>query len=184
MRAPSGFSSPNSARALVVVGEELAFGDAHAQGVDEMRADAIERDAAGARQVLDVGVALDQRVDEAHVGRMLEREGVVDRQRARGVDGAERTAVRHHSARCDADEVGAELRELVDDELMEALADAGEQDHRGDADGDAERGEGRAHAVRGQRQQGEADEVVESHRRLIVATGPARGRGGRRAAPA
>ena len=46
-------------------------------------------------------------------------------------------------ARRDADEVGAELRELGDHELPHALADRGEQHHGRDADGDAERGEQR-----------------------------------------
>jgi len=63
---------------------------------------------------------------------------------------ARRHAPRQHSvgrhqcrrlARRDLDDIGAELRELGQHEAMHALADAGEQDHRGDADGDAEQGQ-------------------------------------------
>ena len=37
-----------------------------------------------------------------------------------------------------ADQIGAELGELGEHETVDALADRREQDHRGDADGDAE----------------------------------------------
>ena len=59
-------------------------------------------------------------------------------------------------ARVDREEVGAELGELAEDVVARALADRGEQDHRGDADGDAEHREHRAQPVarRGRRARG------------------------------
>ena len=67
-----------------------------------------------------------------------------------------RAAARRRAPGRDADDVGAELRELAEHEAVDALADGGQQDHRGDAHRDAEQREKAAQALRGDRAPGEA----------------------------
>ena len=71
----------------------------------------------------------------------------------------------------DGDDVGAELGEFGQHKTVDAVADRGEQDHRGDADADAERGQKGAQAVGGERVQGEAEGVGEAHLPLSAMTG-------------
>jgi hypothetical protein len=76
-------------------------------------------------------------------GRRAQRARVVERQRAhRGRNAGRRGPGGLGLARRDADDVGAELGELGEHEAVDALADRGQQDHRGDADGDAEQRSG------------------------------------------
>ena len=87
------------------------------------------------------------------------------RERPHGVHRAQRRAVRLGAPRGDGDDVGAELGEFGDHETVQPLADGSEQDHRGDAHRDAERGEHRAQAMRPERGIGKSDEVGEEHDR-------------------
>jgi len=70
--------------------------------------------------------------------------------------------------------VGAELGELGQDEPMNAVADRGEQDHRGNAHCDAGGGQEGAQPVRGEGVQGEAQGVDEAHLPLSARTGSSR----------
>ena len=63
--------------------------------------------------------------------------------------------------RLDADQVGAELAELGQHELVQAFADGGQQDHRRNTDGDAQAGEEAAQPVGDEAGGGEADQVGE-----------------------
>ncbi len=153
------------ARLAQVVGRQvLPARDPHAERLGEVRAGAVERDAPAPAGVLDLGVALHDRVGQLHVPRAPERERILDAQGAHRVDRAERHAAGGHAPGRDRDQVGAELRELGDDEAVQALADRREQDHGGDADRDAERRERGAQPVRTERRQDEAHEVVGPHR--------------------
>jgi hypothetical protein len=70
------------------------------------------------------------------------------------------------ASRADADDIGAELGEFRDHEAVQALADGGEQDDGGDANGDAERGKRRAQPLRPEGNVGEADEIGVAHDHL------------------
>jgi hypothetical protein len=82
----------------------------------------------------------------------------------------------------DADDIGAELAELAEHEAMDALADRGEQDHRRDADGDAEQGQEAAQALGGDGSGGELEGVDGKH--VSASSRPAPDRVGRRGGPA
>jgi hypothetical protein len=99
----------------------------------------------------DLGVAPDVRRHADDVRQAGERARVVERQRpcellGRPGEGAPPVLV---LPGVDADDVGAELAELAEHEAVHAFADRGEQDHRRDADGDAEQGQEAAQAVGG-----------------------------------
>ena len=164
LRHPGAEHREGARRARVVVRQELAARRAHAERAREVRAGAVERDAPALAGVLDLGVALHQRIGHLHVAHPGEREGVVDRQRAHRVHGAERGAVRRDAPGRHGHQVGAELGELGDHEAVQSLADGGEQDHRRDADRDAERGERGAQPVRAERGEGESGEIGGTHR--------------------
>ena len=197
MRLPSGLSLAEQfarhlraehgegARAVRIVrGQKFAAGHAHLQRARKIGAHAVERDAAALALVHDFGVALHHRIGQLHIGRAAQGQRIVDGERPHRIHRAERGPVSLDAPRADADDVGAELGELGDDEAVQAFADGGEQDHRGDADGDAERGEHRAQPLRPERSVGEADEIGVAHRASTCATAPAPDRASRRAVPA
>jgi len=63
----------------------------------------------------------------------------------------------------DADHIGAELGELGQHVAMDALADRRQQDHRGNADRNAEQREETAQALRTDGADGKGEEVGEYH---------------------
>ena len=70
-----------------------------------------------------------------------------------------------------ADQVGAELGELREDEAMDPLADGGEQDHGRDPDGDAEHRQQAAGAIGTHGGQAEAG-IVPGEHGVSPRTGP------------
>ena len=63
----------------------------------------------------------------------------------------------------DADDIGAELGELGQHITVDALADRGQQDHRGDADGNPEQGQEAAQALRSDGAYGQLEGVGDQH---------------------
>jgi hypothetical protein len=96
---------------------------------------------------MDLGVAEGAGRHGHHVGQARQRLGVVQRQRPRAAGQADRGAAGLGASRMDTDDIGAELGELGQHVAMDALADRGQQDHRGDADRDAEQGQEAAQAL-------------------------------------
>ena len=105
---------------------------------------------------------------------------IVEGELAGGARQPGRTAARAGAPRADLDDVGAELGEFLQHELVQAFADRGEQDHRGDAHGDAQQGEEAAQPMRDEGAQGDWTKSV----RVIAWRTPRPDRGGRRGAPA
>ena len=68
----------------------------------------------------------------------------------------------------DADHVGAELGELRQHIAMDALADRGQQDHRGNADGNPEQGQETAQALGSDRAQGQGEEIGKHHGQCFI----------------
>jgi hypothetical protein len=136
-------------------------------------ADAIDRDAPHAAVAIDLGVAEHARGHGHHIGQALHRLGVVQRQRPRAARQADGGAAGLGAARMDADDIGAELGEFRQHITMDALADRCQQDHRGDADGDAEQGQETAQALRTDGTDGQREGVGEQHYR--PSAGPPQG---------
>jgi hypothetical protein len=148
-------------------------------------ADAVDRDASHAAVAIDLGIAPDAGRHGNHVGQALQRLGIVQRQRPRAARQAGQRAAGLCLARMHADDVGAELGEFGQHVAMDALADRGQQDHRGDADGDAEQGQEAAQALRDGRMARRAARLRESARIMANASsGPAPDPAAPRAAPA
>ena len=99
---------------------------------------------------------------------------VLEGQRARRRRQPRRPSLGLYAPRRDADDVGAELRELGEHETVHARTDRGEQDHGRDADRDAEQREKAAQPVRGDRTHGERDAVAQDHRLASASTGSMR----------
>src|SRR5882672_3208957 len=102
---------------------------------------------------------------------MRQRPRVFEAERAHRSGQSGRATGGFRASRRDAYDVGAELRELGQHETMDTRADGGEQDHGGDADGDAEQREKTAQPVRGDRAQRERDAVAQDHRFASASTG-------------
>jgi hypothetical protein len=150
------------------LGQELAAPDLALEYLQHAGADTIDRDAAHPAVAIDLGVAPDAGGHGDHVGQALQGLGVVQRQRPRAARQArQRATAGFRLARMDADDVGAELGELGQHVAVDALADRGQQDHRGDADGDAEQGQEAAQALCADGADGEGEGVGEDHSQTI-----------------
>ena len=77
-------------------------------------------------------------------------------------DGRRTAAAGGGFARCDADQIGAELGEFGQHEAVQPFADGGQQNHGGDAHGDAQGGEKAAHPVGDDGADGQFDAVLSS----------------------
>ena len=157
--------------ARIIGGQELADCHLHVEGTGKVRAFAVYRYAPAAPLGADFRVAHHAGIGVLRVARGLQRQRIVHRQQPRAADGADRgTARAGFAGRC-GDDVGAELGELGQHKTMDAVADRGEQNHRGDAHRDARGGQEGAQPVRGQRVQGKAEGVGETHFPLSALTG-------------
>jgi hypothetical protein len=148
----------------VVRGQEHAGLHLHAESFGHFVADAVHRHAPRLAPRLDIGIALRAGIDMLDMGQAPQCLGILDAERAHRTDDAQRRpAPGARLARRNADQVGAELGEFGQDELVNTLADGGEQDHRGDAHRDAERGEEAAQPVRDDGAGSEGEEIADQH---------------------
>ena len=133
-----------AAAARVALRPERALARAELPERRQVGCRAEHRDAAAALAGLDARQAHRDRHHRRDARDAGERLRVVDRELARGAAEDAGDAERLRLARVDGDDVGAELGELAEHVDARALADRGQQDHRGDADRDAQHREERA----------------------------------------
>ncbi len=153
-----------SARAVGILRrQELAGAHPPLEHLQHLRPNPVDRGAAHASVAADLGVAPDAGRHGDDVRQVGERPRVVERQRPRAARKARRMAAGLGLALMHADDVGAELAELGQHEAVDALADRGQQDHRGDTDGDAEERQEAAQPLRGDGAQRELEGVGEDH---------------------
>ena len=117
------------------------------------------------------GVAGHHRIGCCHLRQSGEGLGIVHGEGTHRADGADLGAVGLGLARRNADQVGAELGEFGNDELLNPGADRGEQNDRSDADRNAGCRQGSAQALRAERAGGESQAVDEGHLRPKANTG-------------
>ena len=112
--------------------------------------------------------------DRVDVGQPPDRDGIFDAEFSRRTAEGSRDAAGLRLARIDGEEIGAELRELLENVAPGALADRGQQDDRGNPDSNAECRQKGAQPMGAQRMQGKAERVSEAHLPLNAITGSSR----------
>ena len=181
MRRPSGlaaaeklgshFAAEDGKRACdpgIVFRQKTTLGHPHLPDLGYGRPDTKHKRPPAARAILHRRIALDHRNRGHHPRQAFQSNGIVKTQRAHIADHGPRKAGRGGFARCNADEIGAELGKFRQDEAMDPLPERGQQHHGGNPHGNPQRGQPAAHGLPHQALEGKFGRITNQHLKIVL----------------